>query len=165
MTIDIFKRLMFMVGLVLLQVLVLNHIHLFNIATPLLCVMMPLHFDTSQPRWSALLWCFCTGLLIDIMSNTPGIAAASLTLIGMMQPPLLKLFVQDEEGVVKPTLKTIGFGKYLAYSTFIILVYCFVFFTLEAFSFFNPLLWLECIGTSTLLTLFCVISIEKIRGK
>lgn len=164
MTSDILKRLGFMVLLVMLQVLVLNHIQLFNIATPLLIIMLPLHFDSEQPRWSAMLWCFCTGLMTDIFSNTPGVAAGSMTLIGLIQPMVVKLFVPEKDEVFRPTLKNMGWMKYIAYSLFLILVFCLAFFTLEAFSFFNPIVWIESIGYSTLLTFAIVLAIEKIRG-
>lgn len=164
MTIDILKRLAFLLVLTLVQVLVLNRIHLFNIATPLLYILLPLHFDTAQPRWSALLWSFCTGLLIDIFANTPGVAAGSMTLIGLLQPVILRPFVpQDDNEVVTPTIKTMGWLKYATYALIITFIYCLVFFTLESFTFFNALLWIECVGSSTLLTLMLVLAIEKIR--
>lgn len=164
MTIDIVRRLALLTVLVLLQALVLNHIHIFYIATPLLYVMLPLHFDTGQARWSALLWCFSTGLLVDIFSNTPGMATGAMTLIGLVQPPLLRLFVQDDDDdYFTPSLATMGWLKYSTYALILTLTYCLAFFTLEAFSFFNPLLWVESVGASTAVTLIILLAVEKIR--
>lgn len=165
MTVDIFKRLMLMIVLVLLQALVLNHIHLFYCATPMLYLILPLHFSNAQAKWSALLWCFCTALLLDIFSNTPGVAAASLTFIGLLQPYVLQLFAQKEEDEeLVPSLKTLGWVKFFAYAFIIVFIYCFLFFTLEAFSFFDLVLWAKSIGGSTLLTLFIIIALEKINN-
>lgn len=162
--IDLTRRLALLAVLVLLQALVLNHIHLFHVATPLLYILLPLGFDTRQPRWSALLWCFATGLLVDVFSNTPGMAAGSMTLVGLVQPPLLRLFVQDDDAdFFRPTLRNMGWLKYTAYALALTLLYCLAFFSLEAFSFFNPLLWAENVGASTLFTLVLVLAIGKIR--
>lgn len=163
MTTDVIKRFFFMVLLVIAQVLVMNHIHLFNLAIPFLYMMLPLHFGSEQPRWSSLLWCFSTGLLIDIFSNTPGVASGSMTLIGLLQPFVLKLFLPDEDEEFIPTLKNMGWMKYSIYSLILISVFCLTFFTLESFSFFNPLLWIESIGASMAFTFIVILALEKIR--
>ena len=165
MTTDCFKRLALMLTLAVVQVLVLNRVHIFNIATPLVYLMLPLHFELGKSRWSALVWCFTTGLVIDIFANTPGVAAGAMTLIGLMQPAILRLFVNDDDGEsLTPSFKSMGWLKYLTYSLIITLVYCTAFFSLETFTFFNPILWAECIGGSTLITLVIILAIEKIRS-
>ena len=165
MTTDFFKRLALMLTLAVVQVLVLNRVHIFNIATPLVYLMLPLHFELGKSRWSALVWCFTTGLVIDIFANTPGVAAGAMTLIGLMQPAILRLFVNDEDGEsLTPSFKSMGWLNYLTYSLIIALVYCTAFFSLETFTFFNPILWAECIGGSTLITLVIILAIEKIRS-
>ena len=165
MTTDFFKRLALMLTLAVVQVLVLNRVHIFNIATPLGYLMLPLHFELGKSRWSALVWCFTTGLVIDIFANTPGVAAGAMTLIGLMQPAILRLFVNDDDGEsLTPSFKSMGWLKYLTYSLIITLVYCTAFFSLETFTFFNPILWAECIGGSTLITLVIILAIEKIRS-
>lgn len=163
MATDVIKRFFFMLLLVLAQVLVMNHIHLFYVAIPFLYVMLPLHFGSEQPRWSALLWCFCTGLLVDIFSNTPGVASGSLTLIGLIQPFVLKLFLQDEEEEFFPTLKNLGWIKFSAYTFILLSVFCVTFFSLEAFCFFNIILWVESVAGSLLFSFILILAIEKIR--
>ena len=54
MSIDLVKRLATFVVLVLVQGLVFNHIHLFNCATPLLYIIMVLHFRRNHPKWAVL---------------------------------------------------------------------------------------------------------------
>ena len=164
MTINIIKRLGAMTLLVLVHVLFLGHIHLYGIATPLIYIMLPIHFSTAQPRWSALMWCFVTGLLIDVFMNTPGMTSGALTVIGLLQPRVLRLLVQnDDDEEIVPSLKTMGWIKFLLYILILTLICSLVFFTLEAFSFFNPLMWIECIGSSTLVTVIIIIAVERIR--
>ena len=164
MSIDLLKRLGIFVVLVLVQGLVFNHIHLFNCATPLLYIIMVLHFRRNHPRWAVLLWCFMMGLCIDVFANTPGVAAASMTLVGLLQPYLFELFVpRDSADDLEPSARTIGMGSYFLYVLIIVLVYNLLFFTLETFNFFNWMQWLMCIGGSTVITMVMVMAIEGFR--
>lgn len=166
MSIDLVKRIATFVVFVLVQGLVFNHIHLFNCATPLLYIIMVLHFRRNHPRWAILLWCFMMGLCIDVFANTPGVAAASMTAIGLLQPYLLELFVsRDSADDLEPSMYTIGPGKFVLYVTMIILVYNLLFFTLETFNFFNWVQWLLCIGGSSVITLILIMAVENFRKK
>ena len=79
MALDLLKRLLFFAILLVAQALVLNHIHLFNCATPLLYVYLVLLFPRNFPKWAILLWSFALGLCVDSFTNTPGVAAGSMT--------------------------------------------------------------------------------------
>ena len=96
MSIDFLKRLLLFFGLLLAQVLVLNHVHLFGVAIPLLYVYFVLSFPRDYSRNGALVWSFLLGLSIDIFSNTPGVAAFSMTLVAVIQPYVLRLFIQRD---------------------------------------------------------------------
>ena len=103
----------------------LNNIHLFGSATPMLYVWFPLTFHRNTPHWAALLWSFALGLAIDVFSNTPGLAAGSLTLIGMMQPYLLELFVpRDSVEEMEVSASTLGLGKYALLCAILLIVFC-----------------------------------------
>ena len=166
MSIQLFRQLGWFVVLVLVQVLVLNHIHLFGIAVPLLYIYFPITLRRNTPHWAALLWCFTLGLTIDVFSNTPGLAAGSLTLIGLLQPFWLELFVpRDSVEDMEVSAVTIGWGKYIVYASVLTVLFCLVFFALEAFNFFNWLRWLEYAGASTALTMVLIVAIESVRGR
>lgn len=155
-------------GLILLivQALVLNNIHLFGFATPLLYVYMVVNTSRNMPQWVSLILAFLLGLCIDIFSNTPGVATCSLTLLAFVQPYLLTIFLpRDSADDFQPSIYTLGVAKYIYYAATLTLAYCIVFYTLEMFSFFNWILWLECVGGSTLITLFILLVIDNIRGK
>lgn len=62
MNIDFFKRLLLFLVLLLAQVLVLNHIHLFDCATPLIYVYFVISFQRGYPRWAILVYSFLLGL-------------------------------------------------------------------------------------------------------
>jgi len=151
---------------VLAQALVLNHIHLFNCATPMLYVYLVLLFRRGYPRWAVIALSFIMGLCVDIFSNTPGVAAGSMTFAGLLQPYLLELFVpRDSVDDLWPSMRTLGFSNFLAYSAICVFVYVFLFFTLETFNFFNWLQWLESIGGSFVITMLLLLVIENFRSK
>jgi rod shape-determining protein MreD len=162
MTIDTLKRLLFFLLLCLAQVLVLNRIQLFNMATPLLYVNFVLTFPLGYPKWGILLWSFAMGVIIDTFSNTPGLACASLTLLGCIQPYLIQLFIpQDADETMEISIKTLGMGKFFTYSLMSVFVFCLVFYSLEAFNFFNWQHWLGCIVGSTIVTMMLVMAFQS----
>lgn len=76
----IISRLGWFVFLFLLQVLVFNHVHIFGYATPMPYIYFLLILPSDTPRWLYVLLGFVLGLLIDLFTNTPGMAAGSMTL-------------------------------------------------------------------------------------
>jgi rod shape-determining protein MreD len=166
MSIDIFKQLGFFIVMCAVQVLILNHIHLFDVATPFLFVYFAISFRRNTPKWAILLWCFAMGLAVDVFSNTPGLSAGSLTLVGLIQPYLLELFTpRDSVEDLECCAATLGKGKYTLFALILLLVFCLLFFALEAFTFYNWIYWLLCTGSSTVLTLVLIMAIESIRKK
>lgn len=164
MAIDTLRRLLVFVLLCLLQVLVLNRIQLFHCATPLLYVYFVITIPRGYPRWATLLWSFTMGLFVDMFSNTPGVAAASLTLVGMLQPYLIELFLPREaEENIKSSAHSLGLGRFVSLATILTLVFCIVFYAIEAFSFAGWAYWLQCVGGSALLTLILIMTLEGIR--
>lgn len=148
----------------LVQALVFNHIHLLGCATPLLYVMFVLLFRRNYPKWGILLWSFALGLSIDTLSNTPGVSAASLTLLGALQPYVLEAFIpRDCVDDLLPGMRTLGVAKYIYYVIIMAFVYSLAFFSLEMFNFFNWQHWAECIGGSWILTVLLILAIENTR--
>ncbi len=166
MSFELIKRLSLLFVLCAVQILFLNHIRLFGVATPMLYILFVIIFHRSTPKWAMLLWSFTMGLAIDVFSNTPGLAAGSMTLIAAIQPYLLELFVpRDSIDELRVSSSTLGIGKYITFSTILTVIYCLVFFALEAFSFYDWIHWLTCAGSSALLTLILILSIETVRKK
>lgn len=70
MVIDFLRKLLLLAVFCLAQVLVLNHIHLFGVATPLLYAYFVLMFRADYPRWGIIMWSFVLGVVLDMFSNT-----------------------------------------------------------------------------------------------
>ena len=162
----IVNRLIMFVVLALVQVLVLNYVWLFNLATPLLYVFFVITFQRNSAKGEVLVWCFMLGLVIDLFSNTPGMASGSMTLIGLLQPYLLELFVpRDSPENMEVSVVTLGIGKFCTFSLILTLIYSLLFFALEAFNFFEWQMWLLRAVCSTLLTMVLMLAIESVRSK
>ncbi|MGG6545542.1 UNVERIFIED_CONTAM: rod shape-determining protein MreD [Prevotella sp. 15_C9] len=166
MSIDFLKNSLWFIVLVLSQVFVLNHIHLFGVATPLLYVYFVLLYRRNYPKWAMILCGFFLGLVIDTFSNTPGVASGSMTLIATLQPFVLRPFIPRDSGEdLRPSFHSLGLMQYFWYATILTLIYNVCFFTLELFSFFNILEWLSCVLGSTAMTLFLVMIVELVRNR
>lgn len=166
MLLTLLSRLGWFLLLCLLQVFVFNHVHIAGAATPMPYVYMLLLLTDRTPRWAYVLTGFLLGLVIDVFSNTPGMAAASCCLTGLLAPPLLKGVAPETEDneVLTAAAAAIGWGRFLLLSFSVALVNCSAFFLVESFSFFNWPYLLTSIAGSTALTWLFLIAMELIRN-
>ena len=150
--------------LVLAQALVFSRIHVFGVATPFVYVYFAMFFQRNASRWLQLVSCFLVGLIVDMFCNTPGLSAASLTLVGFVQPYLLEAFLSKEDSdKYVPSIKNMGLMRYFSYALILTLLFCIVMFSLEAFSFSHFAEWILCVSSSFVLTLLLVLIIDAIR--
>lgn len=164
MPIDTIRRTSLFVVLLLAQVLVFNHVWLLGYATVFVFVYFVIQFPRNYPRWASLLWAFFFGLCVDLFANTAGMTSAALTLTAFVQPPLLELFVpRDAPETMKTSVSTLGYGRFLALSSILVLLFCLLFFTLEAFTFFHWQQWIFNVVGTSLLTIVFLMALETIR--
>lgn len=158
------QRALTFVLLLLAQALVLNHIHLFGYVTPLLYIYIIMPIPRDYPRWALLLLGFTMGLCVDIFSNTPGVAAASITTISLIRPYLLEMFMQREsDTALIPSIRTLGIINYSSYVIILVVLHCLLFFSLEMFTYFNWQQWLKCVGGSSVLTFLLILVCDNLR--
>ena len=145
-------RLGWFVFLVLLQVLVLNHVHILGYATPMLYIYYILILNAETPRKSLLLQAFFIGLCIDIFSNT--------------RRPLLRMqMLRDVTDDYVPGIRSMGFYPFFRYVLSETVVFIVTLQVIDAFTFFrmSELMWK--ILTDTLMTIVGIICIDTIRRK
>lgn len=166
MKIELINRLVMFVALFVAQVLILNHVHLLGVGTPLLYVYFAITFRRNFPKWLVLVSCFLLGLLIDVFSNTPGLAACTMTLVALAQTYLIELVApRDSAEDLEASAKVLGLTKFVTLSALLTLLYCLVFFALEAFNFFDVLLWLARSVISFVLTMVLILAVESVRRR
>lgn len=121
------------VCLILVQVLICNHIMLFNVAMAFVfiyvIISLPMDFNTN---W-LLTWAFLSGLLVDIFSDTPGVNALACTFLAILKKPVLYAYIprDDRTKNIEPSLASLGFGVYAKYLLTMVGFYCFSAFSIE----------------------------------
>lgn len=167
MTKIIIKFAIFFVVIVLLQVTVFNHLVLFGVAVPMVFICWLLRLPvTLNVNW--VLTCgFVLGMTVDIFSDTLGMNALTCTIAAVLRQPVLRLYFPREEDLTdpEPTMRSLGPAVYLKYLMTMTVIYCTVYFLVEAMSFFDPLRLLMCITGSSILTFVFIAAIDSITGK
>lgn len=164
---EILKYLMLFVVLVIAQVVVFNHLCLFNVAVPLVFIYFIIKLPVNLPVNWAMTVAFLLGLTVDIFSNTQGMNALACTIIAAMRLPLLRLYFPREEDLTnpEPSIHNLGPAVYMKYLITVVAIYCAIFFAIEAFTFFNWPLMLMRIGASTLLTFVILLAFDSLTNK
>jgi hypothetical protein len=150
--------------LVLAQVIVFNHICLFNMAVPMvffyLIIRLPI---TLSVNWLLTIG-FFLGLTVDIFSDTYGMNALACTVEAMLRRPILRLYVPREEDLTRPepSMYSLGTSAYLKYLLTMTLLYCTLIFLIEAFTFFNPIQLVLRIVSSTILSMVLMLGIDSL---
>ena len=139
MIITYIHRIGWFIGLVLLQVLILNSVHIAGYATPFLYIYFILKFSSGTSRNELMLWAFFFGLTIDIF--TP----------------------RDNPDSFIPYFKTMGISPFLKYTTASVFVHSLALLSIEFFSFTSIWLLLLRVLLCTILTVTCIIAIEGIK--
>lgn len=163
---DTLTRTYWFIGLLLLQVLLLDHIVILGYAIPMPYIYFFCLLPTNTQHWVYVATGFALGLLLDFFTGTPGVGAASCCATGLAAPYLLKLFAPsgyafDEPFV--PSVRSMEWLPFLRYSFFLTLLNCFVYFLLEAFTlmYFSRLLLTTLL--STILSVAFIAAIEALR--
>lgn len=147
-----------------LQGIVFNHIVLFNVAVPMvftyLVIMLPVTLGTNL----SVLLGFLSGFAVDVFSDTPGVNALSCTILSFVRKPVFHLYVSIDDDLAgrSPSVRTMGIPAYSKYLFTMVLLYCLVVFTIEAFQFVNIRLTILRTVASTLYTFVLIFAIDSL---
>lgn len=150
--------------LILAQVIVFNHICLFNMAVPMVFIYVIVRLPITMNANQVLTISFCLGLIVDIFSDTLGMNALSCTILAMLRRPILRLYVPREEDLTRPepSLESLGTAVYLKYLLTMTLLYCSLIFLIESFTFFNPLQLALRVVSSTVLSMLLMLGVDSL---
>ena len=159
-------RLGWFLGLAMLQVLVLNQMHIWGYATPFLYIYFILKINTRTSRNALMLWAFALGLVIDIFGNTPGMNAASVILLAFSRTSILRLVtLRDIDEGFRPSVRSMGVSSFMRYVFLSCSLFCTVLFLIDTFSFYDfPVLLLKILS-SIISTMLCVFCAEMLGGE
>lgn len=164
MTRTILQHTMLFILLVLAQAVVFNNLCLYSIAFPLVFIYFILRLPIDLHVNWVLTLSFILGLTIDIFSDTQGLNALCCTTLGVLRRPLLHLYVLRDEDLAgaEPSIKSLGMVVYMKYLFTMTLIYCFLYFVVEAFTWFNPLRLLLRIAASFVFTFILILGIDSL---
>lgn len=167
MNAQIVYRIALFVGVVFLQVLLFNHIHLMGYATPFIYVYFPLTARTDCQRSLSLIISFLLGLCIDISTSTPGVAACSLTIMVFVLPTILNRTIKKNHPVdaFTPSAKYMGWSNFMTFVSLSVLIFTSLYYSILWFAFENlGELFLYIFGSS-IITIVVIAIIERIHSK
>lgn len=117
-----------------LQILVLNHLHVWGYLNPYPYVFFLLILPPKTPALQLMLMGFGMGLTLDFFSDSGGAHAAAATLIAYLRPQLIRLVTSRPlEEIGRLNLYSLSWSNFLVYAGMSLLLHHFVLFLLDAF--------------------------------
>lgn len=133
----IVQNILILICLILVQVLICNHIMLFNIVMVFVFIYVVISLPLNLSTGWLLTWAFFSGLVVDIFSNTVGVNSLACTLLAIIKRPVFYAYIPKDDRTknIEPSLATVGFGVYGKYLFTMTAAYCLMVFTIEYLSF------------------------------
>lgn len=150
--------------LIALQVLICNHIMLFNVAVPFIYIYFILRLPVGMSKNWLFTVSFLLGFLIDLFSDTPGVnSLASILLAGMKQPIFYAYVPRDDKTKnIIPSINSLGWQNYSKYLISMSGFFCLIYFCIEFFNFANPLEILLMTLASSVLTFGILYGVDSL---
>lgn len=151
---------------ILVQVFVLDKIHLHQMVTPYVYFLFILWLPFRMGRAQQMLIAFVLGFTMDSFRHHPGFHTAACVLIAYIRPFLVNLLIPQEgadTNYEEPSFKSLGgFLPYIIFVGVLTLIHHGWLFFLEAWQFGN--IWYFLVKTllSTALSLFLIIITEML---
>lgn len=143
------------IGLLLLQVLILNNVNLFGYINPMPYVIWFVLFPIRKNKNLFLITSFLLGLSIDFFSNSGGIHAAAAVFIAFVRLPILTSILNKSDfDYLLFNIRSIPFLKSFSFIAIITGLHHLIVFSLEYFSFGAIIPILKNTFFTGLLTLF-----------
>lgn len=150
--------------LILAQVLICNHIMLFNVAVPFIFIYFIIRLPMSLNTNWLLTLSFLAGLIVDIFSDTPGLNAMSCTILAIAKKPAFFAYIprDDRTKDVDPSINSLGISVYSKFLLTMVTIYCLLVFTIEYFSFAAVREIVIMGAASSVLTFLLILSIDSL---
>ena len=155
MAISILKHIIAFILLAGLQVLVLNGLDINSYINPQVCILFLLLLPVNSEIWFCLIAGFFSGAIVDGLSNTSGIHAFAGTALGYFRYFYIKFSLDKEEieRGMSPNIKNMPTSWHFFYLLICSLIYHWVVFFLEAFTFTGlSLLTLKSLSSAIIAT-------------
>ena len=164
---NIISYILLFVILVLIQILLLNHIVLFNSAVCLIFIYFLIKLPINLSPNLLLTLGFFIGLSVDILSDTPGLNALCCTILASLKKPVFYAYEQhdDQKRNISPSIGTMGFFNFSKYTFSLSAIYCLLAFFVEFVNFSDVVQILIKAGASTVFTFLVILALDSLIYK
>ncbi len=131
------------IGLILIQVLVLNNINFMGYVNPYLYILFLLLYPFNTNQSLFLFLAFLLGLSVDIFEDSGGIHAAACLVAAFVRPNLLRFSFGISYDHQTLRLAATPLGARISYVVLMVAIHHLVLFSLEMFSFSHIILVLK----------------------
>jgi hypothetical protein len=163
------KNIIRFIILILIQVFVLDRIHLLHLVTPYIYFLFILWMPFRLSRSVQMLIAFALGFTLDSFRHNPGFHAAACVLIAYFRPFLINILIPQEgadNNYEEPSAKSMGgFLPYLMYAGVLTFIHHAWLFFLEAMQFGNILYFIVKTLLSTAISLVLIIVAELLFSR
>ena len=152
--------------LLLMQVLICNHIMLFNVATPIIFIYVLMRLPMDMPVKMVMLASFMSGFLVDIFSDTPGVNALSCTIFSVLRKPVYMMYTGKDDNLagLSPSISTLGAPLYMKYLFSMTLIYCMLSIGIEFFTFTSLSRMLLIIICSSVMSFILMLGVDSLMS-
>lgn len=149
---------------VLMQVLIFNHIVLFNVAIPFVYILFILRLPINLNLNVLYTVAFFSGFLVDLFSDTPGVNALSALFMASLKRPVFFAYVtrDDKTTGISPSLSSLGWATYSKFLISMTAIFCLLNFSIEYFNFASVKEIAIMTVSSTLLSFILIIAADSL---
>jgi rod shape-determining protein MreD len=163
------KNMLRFILLILVQVYVLDRIHLHYMVTPYIYFLFILWMPFEGNRAAQMFIAFVLGFTLDSFHHHPGFHSAACVLIAYLRPFMVNLLISQqgsENNYQEPSAKSMGgFIPYLVYVGMLSLVHHGWLFFLEAIQFGDVWYFIVKTVSSTAISLLLIMIVELLFSR
>ena len=160
---DLVKNIFRLLVFILVQVYILDKIHLHRFVIPVLYYIFILWLPFSLSRISLLFIGFVTGLMLDYFTNTPGLHAAACILIAYARPFVINLLIPKDTAEFnyrEPSPRAMGWAPYTVYALVLTVLHHSYMYLLEWLDLGNMIAFLIKVGATTGISMLLIFTVE-----
>ncbi len=160
---DLVKNIFRLLVFILVQVYILDKIHLHRFVIPVLYYIFILWLPFSLTRISLLFIGFVTGLMLDYFTNTPGLHAAACILIAYARPFVINLLIPKDTAEFnyrEPSPRAMGWAPYTVYALVLTVLHHSYMYLLEWLDLGNMIAFLIKVGATTGISMLLIFTVE-----
>ncbi|HEY0356585.1 MAG TPA: rod shape-determining protein MreD [Flavisolibacter sp.] len=160
---DLVKNIFRFIIFILVQVYILDKIHLHRFVIPVVYYLFILWLPFGLTRISLLVIGFVTGLTLDYFTNTPGLHAAACVLIAYARPFIINLLIPKDTAEFnyrEPSPRAMGWAPYTVYAFVLTLLHHTYLYLLEWLDIGNIVGFVIKVAATTGISMLLIFTVE-----